>query len=143
MTPRNTNPGDYVRLDERSSTPNIAIPGNATDDNGVQPSSASIVQMQEQGWKSRAEVAQWAAEELRACSRVVGNVLATNYFGKDCPEGTAVYDALKAALHGDSGWEAILNTQTASLTALANACTQAAAALTATDQKSSDSLRIT
>lgn len=143
MTPRNTNPGDYVRLDERSSTPNIAIPGNATDDNGVQPSSASIVQMQEQGWKSRAEVAQWAAEELRACSRVVEQVLNSNYFGAGCPEGVAVYDALTAVFKGSAGWKTALDRQIDSLTALQAGCTQAVAALATTDQKSSDSLRST
>lgn len=129
------NPGDYVALEPKTSTPNASTPGAARgDDNGIAVHGTSVVQMQEQAWLRRAEAATAAAEELMVCRRKVTAVLTRNYFGDGCPEGTAVYSALQEFT---ANWNEQLSSQVKTLQSLASQCQISAASLSATDRVSS------
>lgn len=133
------NPGDYVTPGTTHTTPHITTPGrSAADDNGVETHGASIVQMQESAWRSRAEAATAAAEELLSVKQVLSKVLTHNYFGEGCPEGTAVYAALRAALkEGDTSWAASLKSHINQLEQLSRDCSSAASTLSASDASAS------
>lgn len=131
------NPGDYVTPGTTHTTPHITTPGrSAADDNGIETHGASIVQMQESAWRSRAEAATAAAEELMKIRAAVSRVLARNYFGDGCVEGEAVYDALKLAFGSEKGWGHALQIQARALADLADSCTSAAASLGSADSSS-------
>lgn len=136
------NPGDFVPLGGRSSMPGVSTPRSGAGDAnvGTGSSTASVVQVELGAWEARAEAANWAAEELRECSRVVGQVLLTNYFGRGCAEGDSVFEALKAALNGTGGWKTDLALQIAAADTLAKASTGAAKALSESDSAASSSL---
>ncbi|NMO04309.1 hypothetical protein HH308_24110 [Gordonia sp. TBRC 11910] len=138
------NAGDYVRLGGKSATPSASTPGSASgDDNGVSVHGTSVVQLQEEAWRARAEAARVAAEELRTCAMQVSAVLARNYFGDGCVEGTAVYEALQAALvNGPYSWYESLLVQADACTSLSNGCSNSAATLTAADSENSSTLTV-
>ncbi|MFW0791002.1 hypothetical protein [Gordonia sp. CPCC 205333] len=133
MTPQ-PNPGDYVPLGKNGPLPQVTTPRTAdADKNGVATQGITIVQMEEQAWRARAEVASWAAEELRECKLTIAKVLQHNYFGAGCLEGAAVYDALRESLKHESGWARTLGLHICDLEQLAATSMRARSALSATD----------
>lgn len=137
------NPGDYVSLDPKTTIPKATTPGSSGGDaNGVETHGTSVVQLQEEAWRLRAEAATAAAEELRKCKFAISQVLQHNYFGDGCPEGAAVYEALRSALVDETGWSGSLSAQMTSLLRLSASCNASRSKLTACDETSADRVSV-
>jgi len=99
----------------------------------MSPPPCTTIRCEDDAWAERARVAQWAADELRACSHAVSRVLATNYMGTGCSEAPPVFTELASAvLQGPSSWRGSLAQQSSAFTTLAQSCDDAG--LTLDDQ---------
>ncbi|GAB18641.1 hypothetical protein GOEFS_060_00340 [Gordonia effusa NBRC 100432] len=136
MTPKPL-PGDYVRPDGNWSSPHVTTPhSGAGDKNSVSPKRVTVVQMEEQAWRARAEVASWGAEELRVSAAVVSGVLAHNYLGSGCTEGERVFSALRLILStGSNSWSSALFVSAETLENLTEACKTTRSQIEAGDKR--------
>ena len=104
------------------AVPQVAEKPDVGDWDKRPKSSEQVVLSEEQQWAARAAAAARAADLLQDSFNSVSNVVATNYFGDGCSEGTALFDSLGKSLTEDSGWKKTLKDQISTLNAIAANC---------------------
>ncbi|GAA3689794.1 hypothetical protein GCM10022238_03200 [Gordonia hankookensis] len=85
-------------------------------------------------WAKRASAARAAARELDDCRMTITRIIGMNYFGRDCVEGLALFEALRCAIV-DSGWSTQLVHQVNELNTLAANCDAASDAIRNRDEQ--------
>ncbi|GAA3965405.1 hypothetical protein GCM10022231_27670 [Gordonia caeni] len=76
-------------------------------------------------WRDRARVAEQAAADLEGLDTALRSVVARNYFGIECVEGTALYGRLREIVGGVSAEFERLVTASRTLAANSTAAAQA------------------